>query len=123
MGVAAASFSTGSANAVVIEYTFNATYTDGNVANGTFLFDSVTPIASNILINTSGGTTYPARSFSQTQFLSDQGIKYAFAMLDPTDGPDFTGDPTFTLRFFTNGAESVPAKTSKPPGSSVTLSP
>jgi|GEM_PF-3986180 len=92
------------AKAVVIEYDFNVTFSDGNVATGSFLFDTVTPLVSNLLITTTGGTNHPARTFTQIiSQVSPVLNTWAFAAVDPSDGPDFTGDPVLNIRWFTNG--------------------
>ncbi len=107
--VAALMASAEGSRAQLIQYTFAATYEDGNAANGTFLYDVAARVASNLVLTTTGGSTYAARSFTQILGDVDDGNEYAFFATDPSDGPDFTGDPVWNLRFVTDGDLLAPA--------------
>jgi hypothetical protein len=91
------------AQADLIKYTFNAEFEDGNIANGTFLFDSLAVLATDLVLNTSGGSTYSAANITNILGDVDFGDQYAFWAVDPSNGPDYTDDIVLNLRFFTDG--------------------
>lgn len=92
------------ARALVIEYTFDATFQDGDAATGTFLFDSATPLVSDVMITTTGGTTHGARTFSQILSQNQPAAgNWRFRLLDPADGANFVGDPRLEVTWSIDG--------------------
>lgn len=102
--LSAATLGAAPARALVIEYTFDATFQDGDAASGTFLFDSATPLVSDVLITTTGGTTHGARTFSQIRSQNQPAAgSWRFRLLDPADGANFIGDPRLEVTWAIDG--------------------
>jgi hypothetical protein len=82
-----------SARAVLVDWTLNAGFSDGGSVTGGFTYDSDTGTFSNTMMALTGGIFGP-RSFTQ---LHPSSTGFFIGLLDPADGPDFTGDPVFEM--------------------------
>ena len=91
------------AKALIVDYTYSGTFDDGNVVTGSFRFDSVAETISNGAFTSTGGTTYPAKNFSQLLISGAAGNTFFAQWVDPADGPDLLNDPVFAISFFTDG--------------------
>ncbi len=81
------------AQAVLIDWTLSVDFDDSSSATGGFTYDTAAISFSNILVTLTGGL-YGPRSFSQ---VAPGSSASHLPLLDPADGPDFTGDPVFDL--------------------------
>jgi len=82
-----------SANAVLINYDFSATYHDGSNAAGDFNYDTETTLFSDILIELTGGSSWGDQLFTVNHYVSNR----ALVLLDVADGPDYNKDTVFHI--------------------------
>ncbi|NKB56944.1 MAG: hypothetical protein GKS00_11465 [Alphaproteobacteria bacterium] len=84
----------GPARAVLIQWDVSINFDDASTAVGSFVFDNVAETFSDASITTTAGI-FPARTYSVVQPFSTDAF---ISLLDPSDGLDFTGDPTLFFR-------------------------
>ena len=85
------------AQADIIKYTFDATYGDSSELQGEFFYDTSNGDFSHALIVNSGGSTYGPNKFSEIIFEAKLGDREAIVLVDPADGPDYTGDTVLNI--------------------------
>lgn len=98
----------GAAWAVPVQWTLESTDVGGGgTASGTFTYDADTGIYSNVKLSITGGTTWPAVTFTERQVVAAwPGYVHFFSA--PVNG-DFTDEPVLIIEApaFTNAGGSV----------------